>query len=596
MQHDSATADRERQAETAASRPLWNNIFRAFGVSLPLLLFLLATLVLTWLGIGANTTFILPSQRADSADVFHFNMRADAAYSSIDLRGPEPRAFELPKPGDTFRVVVIGESSVQGFPYPSELAFPRHLELILNRQLPSRRVEVLNAGIVGLSSTPLVDVVRGALGCRPDAVVLYVGHNEFYGIGGVATTAPLTKLGIFLRRFRVFQWLTSFREPVAAPSETLITRLPRGFSVGASGDLVGRAEWIYRRNLSEMVRLCRASDAEILLCSVACNLRDQSPIVSELPSDETDEQLSTWLGKAETFVASGDHESALAALEAAERLVPGHALTVYRKGQCLETLERDADACDCFARARDLDACRFRALGSFRNITREIAAATERTHFVDVVEACAEAEAPRAPGSRLFLEHVHFTLDGHWIVAQGIARRIVEDVWRQPWNPERVPSAAERDAWLGVISLDPLSASILTSFVIQAPPLSLAPDASLRLDMVNADTRRLMDEVPPEQLALFRQLDHQTKIDDLVHGIGQLLLDRGDVAAALAMFERAQRRRPWLPHSFIYAALCQHLLGDDAGARVSLERARRTVVEETPRLAAQRARLEESLR
>ena len=575
---------------------MWHHIFRAFGLAFPALLFLLATLVLKWLGIGTSTTFILPSPRADSTGIFHFNMRADAAYSSIDLRGPEPRAFEMPKPGDTFRVVVIGESSVQGFPYPSELAFPRHLELQLSRQMPSRKVEVLNAGIVGLSSTPLVDVVRGALGCRPDAVVLYVGHNEFYGIGGVATTAPLTDLGITLRRFRVFQWLTSFRAPAMAPSETLITRLPSDFSVGATGDLVGRAERIYRRNLAEMVRLCRASDAEVLLCSVACNLRDQSPIVSEPPIHETDEQLRLRLEEAASLVASADHESALTALEAAERLAPEHALTVYRKGQCLEALGRHADANGCFARARDLDACRFRALGSFRTITREIASASDRTHYVDLVEACAQTEAPHAPGSRLFLEHVHFTLEGHWIAAQGIARRIVEDVWRQSWNPARVPSAAERDAWLGVISLDSLSASILTSFIIQSPPLSLSPDASLRLDSVNADIRRLAEEIPPEQLALFQQLDHQTKIDELVHGIGQLLLDRGDAAAALAMFERAQRRRPWFPNSFIYAAVCQHLLGDDAAARVSLERSRHTVVGETPRLSAQRARLQERLR
>ena len=56
---------------------------------------------------------------------------------------------------------------------------------------------------VGLSTTPLVDLASHALAVSPDVIVLYAGHNEFYGVGGVATNANINQLGITSRLFKL---------------------------------------------------------------------------------------------------------------------------------------------------------------------------------------------------------------------------------------------------------------------------------------------------------------------------------------------------------------------------------------------------------
>ena len=40
-------------------------------------------------------------------------------------------------------MIVVGESTVQGYPYPSELSFPRQVGCILQKQLPNLTVEAL---------------------------------------------------------------------------------------------------------------------------------------------------------------------------------------------------------------------------------------------------------------------------------------------------------------------------------------------------------------------------------------------------------------------------------------------------------------------
>jgi ABC-type uncharacterized transport system substrate-binding protein len=74
--------------------------------------------------------------------------------------------------------VVIGGSTVLGFPYPPELAFPRHLELVLKSQQPNREIEVLNAGITAVNSVAEADVLEQALKCDPDVIVVYTGHRS----------------------------------------------------------------------------------------------------------------------------------------------------------------------------------------------------------------------------------------------------------------------------------------------------------------------------------------------------------------------------------------------------------------------------------
>ncbi|NDC87269.1 MAG: hypothetical protein EB075_00435, partial [Bacteroidetes bacterium] len=88
--------------------------------------------------------------------------------------------------GDRFRVVVLGGSSAAGFPYPFYYSLADRLEQKLQVATPGVPIEVINLGMSAVSSAVLRDLMSDVRAIEPDAVVIYAGHNEFYGAGGVA--------------------------------------------------------------------------------------------------------------------------------------------------------------------------------------------------------------------------------------------------------------------------------------------------------------------------------------------------------------------------------------------------------------------------
>ena len=82
----------------------------------------------------------------------------------------------------SFRLLVLGGSSVRGFPYrESAEAFPARLERALNQRFGSaqRRIEVLNAGVLGFSTFQEWRALVEILGrYQPDAVIIYGWFND----------------------------------------------------------------------------------------------------------------------------------------------------------------------------------------------------------------------------------------------------------------------------------------------------------------------------------------------------------------------------------------------------------------------------------
>ena len=66
--------------------------------------------------------------------------------------------------------------------------------------MPDKTVEVFNLGITSIASFAVAQVVKDALALEPDLVVVYTGHNEFYGIYGAEESARYNELDYSLRQ------------------------------------------------------------------------------------------------------------------------------------------------------------------------------------------------------------------------------------------------------------------------------------------------------------------------------------------------------------------------------------------------------------
>ncbi|HND50920.1 MAG TPA: tetratricopeptide repeat protein [Pirellulaceae bacterium] len=553
--------------------------FRIVALLFPVLALGLSNLALYLVGFGVETRLVIPAANGTTPGLMRFNPRADLPnYPQLELRGPEPRTFQIPKPTSTLRIVVVGESTVQGFPLPSEIAFPRQMELLLSKQLPERKVEVLNAGIVGISSFGVIDLAEQSLEADPDAIVAYFGHNEFYGPDGAASSATglsptLYRLSIPWRRWRLAQWMFA-RDRYRPQTGPLTRALARDTSIAIDSATYRRAVAVYQYNLNRLVDVTTANRVRLVLCTPASNLKNQSPIQSVGRPDITPDaktRRDQLLDLARSQLEAGRVDEAQKAIAEAASLDPRFAIIEFRRAQAFESSRQKDEAYKAYELARDLDGCRFRSPSDFIRIVRETAAAhADNVTLVDLVEQLRIDAKDAAPGRDFFVEHVHYDVEGQWYLARLIARKIVEDVCRTTWNSDAEPTIAERNQALGIVPQDDLVACYLASFLLSEPPLDAAPDSRLEIDWLKRRIAEARKQIPADESAIFDRLSNSQKTDDLLVGLATGLLELGETQRALEMFDRETLRRPWYTKASLGAAECLIQLGrtDEALRRI----------------------------
>lgn len=98
----------------------------------------------------------------------------------ISAQGTNDRLYEIKKPANTFRIVVVGDSVTFGWKVPRESAMPKVLERLLNTRTDSA-YEVINLSVPGYNTAQESEVIKTkALELDPDLVVLSFCHNDVY--------------------------------------------------------------------------------------------------------------------------------------------------------------------------------------------------------------------------------------------------------------------------------------------------------------------------------------------------------------------------------------------------------------------------------
>lgn len=543
-------------------------------MGLSLVPFMVLEIVLRLAGVGYETRLVMRVPNLADPNVYQFNPAADRAYYGLeDLSGPDSGPFQIPKPEKTFRIVVVGGSTVAGFPYPFELALPRLLEVVLREQLPERQFEVLNAGITAINSFSEVDIVRQIVACQPDLIVVHDGHNEFYGPGGSASNAGNFSPSLYgamqaLRRQRSFQLLGSLlHKPRGAH---LIETLPADIRIPLDGPVFRETRERYRANLQRMVQIADQANIPIVLSTIAGNLRDLAPLE---PSQ--DPLVASHLKEVENRISYREYGKALETLREARQIAPQNALVAYREGQCLEAVDRREEAAASYVLAADLDGCRFRAPSSFLMVVPEVVTAgTKQVYFCDVATELKSRSKLPVPGNDFFLEHVHYNLEGNWQVASILGQTVVEEVLGATWRTERLPDSPTRDKLLGVTLLDHLAADSLTLIVFEAWPFNLSPARSDEIRVLQARMGANYLALEPTERELFSNLNMSAMQQHLWHAMGYAWLRAGEANQALAAFQRHIDRRPWDMTGYEGAAAALKSQGKPAEAEEMLRKAR----------------------
>jgi lysophospholipase L1-like esterase len=422
-------------------------------IALPFLLLVLAEFGLRIANYGGNLDlFVLETGGTEYVLNKNFTRRY-FFQKGIETPVPLSQRFPVKKDSAAFRIFCLGESTVQGFPYQPNAAFPAMLKNILTTMHPGKKIEVVNCGVTAISSFSILDMGEEILEkYQPDLLVLYAGHNEFYGVFGSASRLSLFDNHLLMSGFLTLQQskvvllvrnvVTAVfgRDVAADPSlhrGTMMGIVATDVGIRLSDELVHRTERTFRNNIETLVTAAREHKTAIVLCSLVSNVKDFSPFASlhsEMMAAKDSTRWALASDRAAKLIDDKQYEAARDACRDALKIDSMYAETHYRLGQCLFALHAYDSARSEFECAADLDVIRFRAPSSFNAIITNVCSEFGIPN-ADVYGDFAGRSEHGIIGNELLLEHVHPNQQGYLQIAKSVATAMSKSSMIEPaWD------------------------------------------------------------------------------------------------------------------------------------------------------------------
>ena len=344
----------------------------------------------------------------------------------------EQSSFIMPKPKDTLRIFIIGESAAKGYPQPRNLAMSEFLQTMLGDVLPQKRVEVINLGTTAVASFPLVYQVQDELRYQPDWFVFYVGNNEFFGAYGTASinaagTMPLWALKLMraARGLALVQAVESVVRAGADENRTLMEQMIGQTFIASDSPLREAAARNLQANLGDMLDQVKAAGVAALVCTTASNESGLAPLgqddVSNL-SGAAQQEFNELLRQA-AACSSAQSAQAVELLGKAALLAPRSALTQFMLANAQANAGDLVAARKAFLLARDLDTMPWRPISVTEQAIRDTAAA-RRVLLCDIAFKFRNMSARGATDWELLDDHVHPSLQGQVQAARAMAQDV----------------------------------------------------------------------------------------------------------------------------------------------------------------------------
>lgn len=458
---------------------------------------------------------------------------------------PSRDGFLVDKPDNGLRLFVMGESTTAGYPYGFNGMFSRVVRDALVDVLPNDSVEVVNVATSAVNSYTVFDQVDEILAHEPDGVLIYLGHNEFYGALGVASSESLGAFPGFVRWYLKLQRMRSFlllRDAVGSvaglfagkPDEgTLMQRVVREQQIPLDSDLYQMGRRQFESNLDAVLSKFKDAGVPVYIASVTSNILDQPPF--ESVDSEVYPPAHVVFAEAQNLLAQGDTSAA-------------------RRS---------------FKLARDLDALRFRATDDFNRVIKD-AADRHQAVYVPVAEAFEAASPGGLVGMNLMLEHLHPNNTGYHLMGKVFYEAISENgFFGRTAQSQRLADWDEYKSRMYLSEFEHQSVWHRLQVLMQSWPFVKEQTTDYRqtyipkdrvdstaYDFVNGSVNWEKSKVElgnwyerqgryDEAILEYRGLSRdQPQNDSPMLFVARILLDRGDYAQALPLLETAYRISP----------------------------------------------------
>lgn len=313
-------------------------------------------------------------------------------------------SFEKEKQANTYRIFVMGGSTTAGFPYSPNGGFSRYIRDRLEIDLPNYNIEVINLGITAVNTYTILDLLPGVIDQSPDLILLYAGHNEYYGALGAASTESIINSPAIINTYLklsgyktiqllkdiIYSSMNLFNSNAKKDTgSTLMARMASEQTIELNSDLYNDGVAQFETNLESILNLSKENNVPVLIGTLASNIKDQKPFVSTTHNNVSAEQ---------TFF--------------------------YGLSQLKQNKFQRADSLLNYA--KDLDGLRFRAPSKFNEIIKNMSE-VYGDYLVNVEQKLKNESPDRIVGNNLMVDHLHPTLDTYLLIGKYFYNSIIEN-------------------------------------------------------------------------------------------------------------------------------------------------------------------------
>lgn len=328
--------------------------------------------------------------------------------------------FLRTKTDSTFRIFVQGASTTVGFPFYRGGSFPRLLKHRLSQTFPEKNIEVVNTGITAVNSYTMWDLTDEIIKQKPDLVIIYAGHNEYYGALGVGSTnsigshPAIIRSYLSLKKSRLFQFLdnsyskikTDKRKPKIGET-TLMEVMVKEQRIPYDSKTYYAGINQFESNLKRILKKYKKHHIPVIISTVVSNEKDVKPFISDSLINE------------DQFVEALHNNN-----PKTNQLAQENAMAAYIFGKHHLKINQDT-AKKYLHLAKELDLLRFRAP---EEINKVIVNFSKKYDYplVDMREIFSSHSAHGIIGDELLTEHVHPNVKGYFLMADAYYHKIQE--------------------------------------------------------------------------------------------------------------------------------------------------------------------------
>ncbi|MCU0407265.1 MAG: GDSL-type esterase/lipase family protein [Ignavibacteriaceae bacterium] len=372
----------ENKKTRKTKSPFW---FYMILILIPILFFVLLEIILRIFNYGRNDDQWI--KITETKQMLNPDVAGRYFFNTKDLPQSNNDAFDIVKRENAFRIFVMGGSSAQRY-------IRDRLELIY----PDKYIEVVNLGITATNSYTIRDLIPEVLEQKPDLILIYAGHNEYYGAFGVGSTENIgnsrefVNFLIWLNKFKSLELLrngisslisifSSNPELESQRGGTLMARIVKEQLIPFNSESYNVGLEQFEGNFEDILQMTKDAGVPVMIGTLVSNLRDRKPFIS---------------------VGHNSNEFADSVyLKALHQLKHGNSYS--------------ADS--LFRKSKDLDALRFRAPEKINETIKRLA---EKFNcgFVDVDSAFNANSPDGVVGNNLIVDHLHPSLSGYLLMGK----------------------------------------------------------------------------------------------------------------------------------------------------------------------------------